>query len=70
MALKMQEVRAMTDEILSDELEARRARLFHARFEARTERNSNALVVRTSRREIAQMLTVMSERAITAKENA
>lgn len=70
MALKMQEIRAMADDILREEIEARRARMFHARFEAKSERHENSMAVKDSRREIAQMLTVLSERKLTAQKSA
>lgn len=65
--LKISEIRNMSDDVLNQELEAARARLFHARFEAKTERNENAVGVRVIRREIAKMKTVANERSNTKK---
>ena len=68
MGLNMQEIRGMAEDVLHEEIDARRARLYHARFEAKAERHENAVIVRTARREIAQMLTVLSERKLVAEK--
>ena len=60
--MKAEEVRALTDEQLREELEKARREVFNLRFRAVTRQLANSHEVTKARRNVARMLTVLQER--------
>ncbi len=60
--MKIEEVRGKTEAELSFELEKMKKELFGMRFRRATETSSNPSRIRTLRRSIARVVTVMRER--------
>ena len=64
--MKAQELRAMTDEELSQRLEELRQELLNLRFQTATRQLSNTSRIGEVRRDIARVMTVMRERELRA----
>jgi large subunit ribosomal protein L29 len=60
--LRVNDLRAMTDEELADALADRRQELFNLRFQSATGALENSARLRLAKREIARILTVRNER--------
>lgn len=59
--MKPNEIRNLTDDELQDEVEARREELLDLRFQAAVGQAANPRRIRTTKREIARLLTVARE---------
>ena len=59
---KTAELRELSDEELNHQLEESRTELFNLRFQLATGRLDNVTRIRTLRREIARVLTLLGER--------
>ena len=68
--MKIRELREMKSEALHQELERLRHHLFDLRSQAVTEKLANPNQLLGTRREIAQVLTVLNERGETGIEQA
>ena len=64
------ELRARTDEELQGELEEAHQALFNLRFQAATRQLADVSQVKATRRRIARIKTLLSERAILAAADA
>jgi len=64
------ELRARTDDELQGELEEAHQALFNLRFQAATRQLADVSQVRTARRRIARIKTLLHERAILAAADA
>jgi len=64
------DLRAMTDEVLLNELEESQRALFNVRFQAATRQLADVSQVRGARRRIARVKTLLRERAILAEYGA
>jgi len=60
---KMVEIRGRTEDELTGSLERAREELFRLRMSSVSSRPDNVMALRQKRREVARILTVMSERA-------
>ncbi len=60
--MKIEEVRSKTDAELDFDLKGMKKNLFDMRFQAATETSSNPAKVRTLRRTIARITTILHER--------
>ena len=60
--MKINEVRALSDEELHSELDRLRRHLFDLRSQAVTEKLENPTMITKAKRDIARILTVMHER--------
>jgi large subunit ribosomal protein L29 len=67
--LKARDLRDMTDEQLQEALAERRQELFNLRFQSATGALENPARLKLTKREIARILTVRSEREL-AKEGS
>ncbi len=63
-AADVQDLRAMTDAELRGELEETQRALFNLRFQAATRQLADVSQVRTARRRVARIKTLLHERAI------
>lgn len=63
-AADVQDLRAMTDAELRSELEETQRALFNLRFQAATRQLADVSQVRTARRRVARIKTLLHERAI------
>ena len=62
--MKIGEFREMSDSELHEELQALRRRLFELRCQAVTEKLENPSLLTKTKRDIARMLSVLQERAV------
>ena len=62
--MKAKEVRQMTSEELTDKLSELKAELFNLRFQLATGQLDNPIRIRTVRRDIARVNTIIREREI------
>lgn len=62
--MTIEEVRAMNTEELHNQLYELRRRLFDVRSQAVTEKLEDPMLVRKTRKDIARVLTVMTERGV------
>lgn len=62
--MKLSELRELTIEELYSELHRLREELFSLRFKHKTQRTSNPLRLRTARRDVARILTIINEKEI------
>ncbi|MBI4236028.1 MAG: 50S ribosomal protein L29 [Chloroflexi bacterium] len=62
--MKTQEVRALNDEQLREEMEKARREVFNLRFRAVTRQLSNSQEVGRARKNVARLLTVLRERQL------
>ena len=62
--MKIEEVRSKTDAELEFDLKNMKKELFDMRFQAATETSSNPAKIRTTRRAIARITTILHERQI------
>ena len=60
--MKINEVRALSDEELHSELDRLRRHLFDLRSQSATEKLENPTMITKAKRDIARILTVMHER--------
>ena len=68
--MKIQEMRALSDEELKAEHDRLRRHVFDLRAQAVTEKLEHPSIVTGARRDIARILTVMRERALRAERSA
>ena len=68
--MKIQEVRVLSDEELSTELEQLRRRVFDLHAQAVTEKLEDPTLVTKAKRDIARMLTVQRARRLAAQGEA
>jgi large subunit ribosomal protein L29 len=61
--MKIEEVRSKTDSELEFELDGMKKELFELRFKASAETSANPLRIRTLRRGVARIRTVLHERS-------
>jgi large subunit ribosomal protein L29 len=66
--MKARELRDMTDDELEDALHDRRQELFNLRFQSATGALENSARLKFTKREIARILTVTTERAANAEK--
>ena len=66
--LKAVDVRAMTDDQLQDELLKRKKEQFNLRFQQATGQLESTARMRTVRRDVARVNTVLNEKAASAAE--
>ena len=64
--MKPNKVREMTDVELENELSNLKAQLFRLRFQSATNQLDNPLQIKSVRKDIARILTVLKEREILA----
>lgn len=62
--MKTRELRGLSDEELQKQLAERREELFNLRFQAATGALENTARLKQTKREIARILTLQSERAL------
>ncbi len=60
----IEDIRAMSDEELEDELDSTRRELMNLRFRAATMQLANVNEIRSARRRIARIMTVVREREL------
>lgn len=68
--MKIIELRNMTKEELNSKLEEERHALFNLKFQATVGQMGNRLKLRTTRRDIARILTILREREIKESKHA
>jgi len=68
--MKAQEIRDMSDEQIHTELEALERRVFDLRTQAETEELGVPSELRTARRDIARMRTILRERELSRQADA
>lgn len=66
--MKVDEIRQLSNEELSSELERLRRRLFDLRSQAVTEKLEDSTMVTKAKRDIARLLTVMRQREMAAEQ--
>jgi large subunit ribosomal protein L29 len=62
--MRVEEIRAMTDENLKVELEATQKELFNLRFQKATQQLSDTTGIRKAKRKVARIKTIMRERQL------
>lgn len=62
--MKIQEIRALADDQLREEMEKARREVFNLRFRAVTRQLSNTQEVRKARKNVARFLTILREQQL------
>lgn len=65
--MKAADYRNMTDADLNEQIREQRAALAKLKFNHKVAGTENPMVLRSKRREIARMVTVLNERSLTSK---
>jgi large subunit ribosomal protein L29 len=62
--MRIDEIRAMPTETLRSELDATQKELFNLRFQKATQQLANTNTIRTARKKVAQIQTVLRQREL------